>query len=137
MPTKRKAHVDALGVPELCFSFADTLPEITKKDMARRERYRKQRLRRGWDDTETWSLDTTVPLFILRRFRELQKGYPVGTTEKAWGRKLDKMIRGFELASTMLETWADEADAETREALRKEMKEGLRIFADNLLNLWW
>ena len=56
-----------LGVPNICFS-------LTSSDDKREERFTKQRIERGFDDSETWSLSGTLANFLLPRlirFNEL------------------------------------------------------------------
>ena len=49
-----------LGIPNICFS-------LTDKDDKREEKFIKQRLQRGFDDTETWSLRDTIADFVVPR----------------------------------------------------------------------
>lgn len=75
--------------------FAHTLPKNDK----RLEKYKKQRKDRGWDDTELWSLDTTIAKFIvprLKRFKETVNGHPNEFTFEEWKVELQKMIDAFE-----------------------------------------
>ena len=51
-----------LGVPNVCFS-------LTNKDDDREEKFSKQRIERGFDDSETWSLRDTIANFILPRLK--------------------------------------------------------------------
>lgn len=54
-----------------------------------------QRLTRGWDDSDTWSLDMTIAEFILprlKKYREVNKGIPYTFTKETWNAALDEMI---------------------------------------------
>ena len=61
-----------------------------------------QRVTRGWDDREIWSLDNTISKFVLPRLKLLKKnkhGIPCdfvnkdgSVREDEWNRKLDEMI---------------------------------------------
>ena len=54
--------------------FSLSLATTLKNDDERLQRYRDQRDARGFDDTETWSLDNTIARFIgprLKRYIEL------------------------------------------------------------------
>jgi len=89
-----------------------------------------QRRTRGWDDSETWGLDTTIARFVaprLKRFREIANGYPGELTEKKWDEMLAKMQLAFELIA------ADQIEDEDR----PEIEEGLRLFAEWFRGLWW
>jgi hypothetical protein len=60
-----------------------------------------QRRFRGWD-SETWNLDFEFGKWVLprvRRFKELERGYPKGLTEQEWNGILDQMIAGFALVA--------------------------------------
>jgi hypothetical protein len=52
----KKADPKYIGVPNVCFSLVD-------KDGQREKAYVKQRLTVGFDDSETWSLDTVMARF--------------------------------------------------------------------------
>ena len=58
-----------------------------------------QRRTRGWDDSDTWSLDHTIAKFVLPRlklFRKIDFGYPAGLTSEEWNWILDEMIWAME-----------------------------------------
>ncbi len=62
-----------------------------------------QRLTRGWDDSETWSLEHSLAKHILprlRRFREITIATTVDQEAQEWRDKLDKMIAAFEFVSS-------------------------------------
>lgn len=73
---------------------------VIKPDLiARSIRFWWQRRRRGWDDSDTWSLDLTIAYLVLprlERFKEVNCGFPggLGSTEE-WNAILDKMIYSF------------------------------------------
>ena len=80
---KTIAPVDVkyIGVPNVCFS-------QTEKDDKREIEFLKQRLERGFDDSETWSLSDTVGLFTLprlKRFKEVTDGFRPSTISKKNG----------------------------------------------------
>src|SRR5271154_326089 len=69
------------------------------KSFKRSIRFWWQRRIRGWDDSQTWSLDHSLAKLILprlKRFQELSIGRPSDMTEKKWNDILDEMIFGFE-----------------------------------------
>jgi hypothetical protein len=55
-----------LNIPNVCFS-------LTEKYDERQGKFRKKRLERGFDDSETWSLDYTVASFIIPRLERYQE----------------------------------------------------------------
>lgn len=104
--------------------------------MKRRLRFWGQRRMRGWDDSETWSLDVPIANFILPRlirFREIRGGRPCDMTEKKWDAILGKMIDAFTLV----------ADPKTSDEWRwseeqtETVNTGLRLFGKYFGHLWW
>ena len=57
---KTKQDPKYLDIPNICFS-------LTDKEDKREEKFRKQRLKRGFDESETWCLTTTIANFIIPR----------------------------------------------------------------------
>jgi hypothetical protein len=121
---KKKIDVKYLGVPNICFS-------ITDKDDKREAKFKKQRIKRGFDDSETWNLDNTIVNFVLPRlkvFEETTVGCPYSLTDKKWHNKLKKMIRAFELLAD------DDRCYEDKEY--KEINTGLKLFCRWFTALW-
>lgn len=109
--------------PNINFSLASTLPEVDE----RKELYKKQRIERGFDDTELWNLDSTILKFVLPRlkaFKECTCGYP-GTvkSEEEWQNILQKMIDSIE---KIINDNADDEDYD-----------GFELFKKYFFNLWW
>lgn len=105
----------------------------------------KQRWERGWDDSDTWSLDMVIGRFIaprLKRFREMDTGGVPGVflrkenpTDKdferartQWNEKLDAMIAAFEIMG---------AECLASPEQEKIKAKGLRLFAHWCYTLWW
>lgn len=58
-----------------------------------------QDLTRGWDDSQLWSLDSTLGEWLaprLKRFKEVNNGHPCELTSEQWDQYLDEMIWCFE-----------------------------------------
>lgn len=114
--------IDPINVPNVNFSIG-----IENKEKA--EVYKKQRLERGFDDTETWNLDVTISAFIvprLKRFKEVSNGYPADLTEEQWDEALDKMIKFFEFS------------ADDSKFLEENIySEGFDLFCKYFHSLWW
>ena len=90
-----------------------------------------QRRTRGWDDSETWSFDVTLSLYIadhLERFREVTLGYPAHLTEEEWDATLADMVRVFR-------RYGDDFYTEPEEC--GEIKRAFQWLADNYQHLWW
>jgi hypothetical protein len=102
---------------------------LSKRDI----RFFKQRLVRGWDDGDTFSLDYSLAKVILprlKRFKEVTIGHPSDTDEKEWQDKLDKMIAAFEFAGSETR-WSAPQSEYVKHA------EGLRLFGEHYFSLWW
>lgn len=92
-----------------------------------------QRITRGWDDSETWSLDYSLAKIILprlKRFKEVSPMTPYGTTEAEWNATLDKMIAAFEFFG------GEERWLAAHEEYGKH-QEGINLFAEHYAGLWW
>jgi hypothetical protein len=114
----------SLGIPNINFSV------YTDGDK-REENFVKQRLERGFDESETWNLYTTISRFIvprLKAFKENTICYPPELTPDEWNAILDKMIRAFEIAGDA--DFMKEEDAE-------EFREGFTLFSEYFFALWW
>ena len=63
------------------------------------EVYKKQRIERGFDDTEVWNLCDNILSFTLPRLKVLRtiiNAHPYDLTYEQWLETLDKMIKGIE-----------------------------------------
>lgn len=106
---------DPINIPNVCFSLID-------EDDERAAEYRKQRIERGFDNSELWSLDATIAKFILPRlkvFRENHCGYPGQLTDDKWNEILDDMIVAFDIYLN------DNDLINSEEIIRKFHKQGL------------
>jgi hypothetical protein len=112
------------GIPNINFS-------NTEYNDSREDEYSKQRIERGFDDSETWALDYTIARFILprlKRFREIAYGIPPDETNDSWNKKLDKMIESFEIYTK------NDGVIPCNERL---FLDGFELFCKNFLGLWW
>jgi hypothetical protein len=115
-----------IGVPNICFS-------LTKKTDDREKEYKKQRKQRGFDDSETWSLNGTIANFIaprLKRLKEIADCHPSKLSVNEWDEILDKMIFVFDRLS-IDDGWFFEDEEQ------KKIDEGLDLFRQYFFNLWW
>lgn len=117
---------DPYGIPNVCFSLVD-------EDDSRWEEYTKQRLDRGFDDSETWNLDGTISKFIYPRLaafiedtKRLQC-HPGNISFDEWVEILEKILNGFELLAS---------DAENTEDENTIIEESLDLFRKYFHNLW-
>ncbi len=116
-----------LGIPNISFSLVDP-------DDARDEEFSKQRIERGFDASELWSLKDTITDFILPRlkaFADYPCGYPgCLDNENAWVKILNKMIRAFEIIKKDTEFGVN-SDEEW-----EEWEDGMSLFHEYFNCLW-
>jgi len=120
-------HNDDLN-PKLHSSLASGLPDDDK----RLSRYRKQRDERGFDDTETWSLDTTIASFIaprMKRYLEVSKEMIVLSEEHQ--KDITDLAEAFEFYGS------DESYDDLKK--RKQSLDKIRELFPKVFNggLWW
>lgn len=116
----------SLDVPNICFSL------LSEDDSRHDEGYRVDRISRGFDDSETWSLDCTVAHFIiprLKRFIEINQCYTNRSLH--FSECLNKILHAFELVVRHegARNWSSKEE--------QEVKEGLKLFSKMFLDLWW
>lgn len=138
---------DVLGKKNVNFS-SDCAANVEDD---RCEGWKKQRLERGFDDTELWNLDHTIIQFILPRlkaFKEEVHGFP-GTFEtmEEWYHALDEMIWAMEWYASE-DIHDDYKQDENGNYLKDEnnnlvptdenlrAKNGWQLFCDNFFGLW-
>jgi hypothetical protein len=129
MKKNNKVDPKYIDIPNICFS-------LTKPDDEREEKFQKQRLERGFDDSETWSLRDTIANFILPRlkvFLNLSYGENGVLVDENDEMKIaiNKMIRSFELVSR------DNGSFILTKEEKIEYEEGMKMFKDYFLGLWW
>ena len=114
-----------LKIPNICFSFDDGKSKESKK-------YKKQRIERGFDDTETYSLFITIAKFTLprlKRFKELSESHPVDMSFEEWMIILDKITESLEIISKDDYFFSLENKA--------KLEEGIDLFGKYFTKLWW
>ena len=117
-------------------------PFLMKEGDDRYEGHLKQLKERGFSDDETWCLFAVIAEFVLprlKRLKEINAGYPGGLTEKKWQTILSKMIFAFEWAiveAEMTEDYMNLSEKE-RKANWKKYEEGMDLFAEYFMALWW
>jgi hypothetical protein len=93
---------------------------------------KKQRLERGFDDSETWSLRDTIANFTLprlKRYRLIIDGF-IKNNDNLY-EDVDMAIRAFELVAR------DEGMLILSEEEWKEYHAGMEAFNRVFLRLWW
>lgn len=95
-----------------------------------------QRRTRGFDDSETWALDTSLSRLIvprLKRFKELLDGHPAEMTFEEWNEILDEMIWSFDWFASE-KRWDLTNEEEVVQLKRAEA--GIQLFAKYFDSLW-
>ena len=108
------------------YGFHKELPEDDKRQAL----FKEQRETRGFDDTETWSLCSSMAKFViprLERFKTIHICHPGSITMEEWDGILQEMIDGFKEVNKMDFEEFDEA----------KVNRGLELFAEWYLDLWW
>lgn len=122
---------DPYGIPNVCFSMIN--PSDLNWDEAKKERMSK-----GYDNSELCNLDVTILKFTLPRlkdFRECTHTYPVDfNTIEEWKEAIDKMIWWIEM-------YVDEANGpsptdEKYEEHKSKMEECKNLFFKYFTALW-
>lgn len=119
---RKTGRIDPYGVKNVNFSLIDA-------DDDRWDEFEEQRLKRGFDDSELWNLNSTITSFILPRlkaFRDETVSYPDGMTREEWESIIDEMIAAFELLEE------DKCDSESN----KKIEQGLNTFVKHFRGLW-
>jgi hypothetical protein len=111
------------------FSIAHTI-----KDNPRQKVWRKQRKKRGFDDTEVWNLHYTMYQFMiprLERFRDITISVPSAETVESYNEKLNFIIDSFKARYELYE----KCDVSIKE--EKEIRENADKAAFLLGMLWF
>lgn len=99
-------------------------------------RMKYQKITRGFTDEELWNLDCTFIDWIIPRLKVFKKkttGYPCDiNSPEEWDEILDKIIKSFELYKD-----DSEFDLESIKKNNEIIKEGFKLFAERIHNLWW
>lgn len=114
-----------LNIPNVCFS-------LTSKDDKREEQFKKQRMERGFDDSETWSLRDTIANFIIPRleiYQELDKQATV--REQVLLDKIELFLQAMKL------TARDNGTTIYTDEEEEILRDGLKAFPEIFMSLWW
>ena len=114
-----------LGIPNICFS-------LSNKDDKREKDFKKQRIERGFDDTETWSLRDTIANFIiprLERYEEIANNFLQREPE------LINEINDFLVAMKLVAR--DNGSLILTDDEEKQLEKGLDVFPKIFMSLWW
>lgn len=117
--------IKTINIPNVCFS-------LTEEDDKREKEFSKQRMERGFDDSETWALDYTIARFILPRIKRYDE-----IAEDAIIRS-DKVKQQTKNVIAALELVIRDGEGENLSGREeKEVEEGMRDFVEIFRELWW
>jgi hypothetical protein len=120
-----KVDIKYLGIPNICFS-------LTDKDDKREVEFSKQRMERGFDDSETWSLRDTIGNFMiprLERYEEIAKGFLKREPEMVV--EIESLLNAMKLIAR------DKGSCIFTDEEQKQVEEGLNNFPKVFMSLWW
>lgn len=124
MKSKSQIDVKSIGIPNICFS-------LTNDDDRREAKFKKQRQKRGFDDSETWSLDYTIACFLIPRLKRFIELYSENIKDRDDSiKKFKKFLKALYLIKK------NSNDVLSKKEL-KIMEEGLALFPEICNKLWW
>jgi len=115
-------------------------PMYVEKFEDRYTKYANQLKTDGFSDTETWSLSDVICEFILPRlirFKEINNGFPQGTTSEKWDEILDQMIFAFDLSLHWEDEKYDNLSEEEKKTNWMKYEIGMDLFRRYFRDLWW
>jgi len=112
-----------IGVPNICFSLIDI-------DDKKYDEYSKQRVERGFDDSETWSLSGTLANFLLPRLKRFNE-VDMCLREDEYKEDMNNFISLLELEIR------DDGIRDFTEEENKTIEKGLDAFKRLFFRLWW
>lgn len=123
--TNLDKDIKYLGVPNICFS-------LTKETDKREAAYKLQRIERGFDDSETWSLRDTIANFMiprLERYEEIAKGFL--QRDESLIKEIEELLTAMKLITR------DNGSCIFTEEEEKQVDKGLEAFPKVFMSLWW
>lgn len=101
-----------------------------------------QRLTRGWDDSETWSLDYSVAKFMLPRlirFKEITNSSvtPTNLPQEEWNDILDSIIYSLEYAVCQFDIKTPEQLKIKQSFDMEKVNDGFCKLGEHFLDLWF
>jgi len=114
-----------INVPNICFSLTD---QNDKEEVE----FKKQRLERGFDDSETWSLRDTIANFIiprLERYEEIVND--IIERDDLNVNQINDFLTAMKLISR------DKGICIFTEEEKNAVSKGLYLFPKIFMGLWW
>lgn len=121
----KMTDIKYIGVPNICFS-------ITEETDKRESYYKKQRIQRGFDDSETWSLRDSIANFIIPRlevYNEFANEMLIREPELV--EDINYFLESMKLIAK------DDGNCVWNEEEQIIVVKGLNAFPKIFLSLWW
>ena len=125
---KKRIDPRETGVPNICFSLGG-------KDEEREEEFKKQRLERGFDDSETWSLADTFANFMIPRLERYAEIVEQGANGDDGVNEELPDLRKVILALKLLVR--DEGIRLYSKEEGAQVEEGLTLMGETFQGWWW
>jgi len=120
-----KNDIKELKIPNICFS-------LVSDDDRRIDEFKKQRIGRGFDESETWALNLTIAKFIIPRlelYEEIAKD--VLNREPELIKEIEKFLNAMKLiVENEGVVFDNDEDYET-------YNKGIEAFPKIFNSLWW
>ncbi len=115
-----------LGIPNICFSL------VREQGDKRNASYARQRIKHGFDDSETWSLTDTIANFVLPRLKRFIVIHNECVCHcKSWDKDMQNIVAMLELAVR------DKGSRIYSQTELAQINTGLNAFKRQFMNLWW
>jgi len=133
---KKKLDPKILGIPNINFSI-NTSPNKEKIKL-----FKKQRIERGFDDSETWSLCNTICSFIiprLERYIEIRKDISEsdGTYNASYINFEEELAVLLNILNAFKLLDRDDGALDFTESEQNQVNKGMILFSENITTLWW
>lgn len=117
----------------ISIQYPASLAPNMKKDDKRHKIWKRQRDKRGFDNTELWNLDIAFAKLMLPRIKEFMEYAPPCfqsvNEKKSWRRDMTLITNGLELLSSGECIFFNEKD-------EKSIRLGLKAFIRNIRSMW-
>lgn len=125
--TKNKYDIKELNIPNLCFS-------LVSENDKRNVEFKKQRIERGFDESETWALNLTIAKFIIPRlelYEKKKKAKDILKREPELIKDIENFLNAMKLIVNNEGLFF--SDKEEEEIYNK----GIKAFPKIFNSLWW
>src|SRR5690606_39241511 len=114
-----------INIPNICFS-------LDNSNNVRSHKYKKQRLKRGFDDSELWSLCNTISSFTIPRLKAFINIY-----SKACCAETEKLKHCKRLLRALILINRDDGSWIFTEKEQRQVDKGLKSFHKVFMMLWY